>query len=108
MSPPPPRSLFLKPRDSGDFINIQYLGHPSNLTMESGSLSRKPIPDDKFLNALADAFRLQESILNAIHLSITSTSVEGIITSMNKKAEELFGYSAEELIGKSSPFIFHD
>jgi PAS domain S-box-containing protein len=76
--------------------------------MESGSLPNKSIQDDKFLNALAEAFRLQESILNAIHLSIISTTLEGVISSMNKQAEILFGYSAEELIGKATPFIFHD
>jgi PAS domain S-box-containing protein len=76
--------------------------------MESGSFPQKSIQDDKFLNALAEAFRLQESILNAIQLAIISTTPEGIITSINKQAEELFGYSGEEVIGKANPFLFHD
>jgi PAS domain S-box-containing protein len=76
--------------------------------MESGSFPQKSIQDDKFLNALAEAFRLQESILNAIQLAIVSTSSDGVITSINKQAEELFGYAGEEVIGKANPLIFHD
>src|SRR5690606_10920701 len=64
--------------------------------------------DDKFLNALADAYRLQEAIISATELSIMSMNKEGIITSFNRAAEELLGYKSEEVIGKISPVIFHD
>lgn len=64
--------------------------------------------DDKFLNALAEAYRLQEAIISATNLSIISTSPDGIITSFNKAAEILLGYKAEEAIGKLTPDLFHD
>lgn len=64
--------------------------------------------DDKFLNALADAYRLQEAIISATELSIMSMNKEGIITSFNRAAEELLGYQSEEVIGKISPVVFHD
>src|SRR5690606_3035156 len=64
--------------------------------------------DDKFLNALADAYRLQEAIISATELSIMSTNKDGIITSFNPAAEELLGYGSDEVIGKISPVIFHD
>lgn len=64
--------------------------------------------EDKFLNALAEAYRLQEAIIAATELAIISTSPDGIITSFNKAAENLLGYSAEEMIGKSTPVMFHD
>jgi PAS domain S-box-containing protein len=76
--------------------------------MEKRSLSNKNLPDDKFLNALAEAFRLQEAILNTTELGILSVTPEGIITSFNRAAETLLGYQADELIGKSSPLVFHD
>src|SRR5262245_45346713 len=69
---------------------------------------RSMTEDDKFLNALAQAFRLQEAILNATELAIFSVSPEGVITSFNKSAENLLGYRAEDLIGKANPLIFHD
>jgi PAS domain S-box-containing protein len=76
--------------------------------MEKRSLSEKSIKEDKFLNALAEAFRLQEAILNTTELGILSVTPEGIITSINRAAEKLLGYTADELIGKSTPLIFHD
>jgi PAS domain S-box-containing protein len=76
--------------------------------MEKRPISEKAIQDNKFLNALAEAFRLQEAILNATDLAIVSTTPDGIITSFNKAAEKLLGYSSEELIGKANPLIFHD
>jgi PAS domain S-box-containing protein len=72
------------------------------------SLSDKPIQEDKFLNALAEAFRLQESILNATDLAILSTTPEGVITSFNRSCEHLLGYTASEVIGTLSPLKFHD
>jgi PAS domain S-box-containing protein len=76
--------------------------------MEKTPLPRKFTQDDKFLNALAEAFRLQESIIQATDLAIISTTPDGIITSFNKAAEDMLGYSAEELIGKVNSLVFHD
>src|SRR5688500_1602192 len=72
------------------------------------SPSENHLQQDKFLNALAEAYRLQETIMAATELAIISTSPEGIITSFNKAAEDLLGYTAEEVIGRSTPVIFHD
>jgi len=71
--------------------------------------ANRPIPqDDKFLNALAEAYRLQEAIISATELAIMSTNKEGVITSFNRAAEVLSGYQPEEVIGKISPLVFHD
>lgn len=50
----------------------------------------------------------QQGILDGTDRSIISTDLNGIIKSFNKGAEKLLGYTAEELIGKESPAIFHD
>lgn len=76
--------------------------------MEKRSLSDKYIQEDKPLNALAKAFRLQESILNTTELAIFSTTPEGLITSFNRSAENLLGYTSQDVIGKITPLIFHD
>ncbi len=75
--------------------------------MEKPSYS-EDIRDSKFLNALAEAFRIQEAILDTTELAIISISADGQITSFNKSAETLLGYRAEEVIGKNNPLIFHD
>lgn len=66
------------------------------------------LQEDKFLNALSEAYRLQEAIISATELSIISTNPNGIITSFNRAAEEMLGYEAREVIGKFTPVIFHD
>ena len=76
--------------------------------MEKIPLKKKPGKEEIFLNALAEAYRLQESIISTTELSIISTTPEGLITSFNKAAEKLTGYTSEEMIGKASPIVLHD
>lgn len=76
--------------------------------MEKIPIKKKSAQEDIFLNALADAYRLQESIIGTTELSIISTNTDGIVTSFNRAAERLTGYTAEEMIGKSSVVILHD
>lgn len=63
--------------------------------------------EDKFLNALADAYRLQEAIINTTELSIISTNNQGIINSFNKASEQLLGYSFDEVLDKQSIDILY-
>lgn len=51
---------------------------------------------------------LQRAILNSANYSIISTDPHGLILSFNPAAERMLGYSAEELIGKKTPAVFHD
>ncbi len=44
---------------------------------------------------------------NAAH-ALISINPEGIVTSFNKRAEEILEYKREEIIGKESPAIWHD
>lgn len=51
---------------------------------------------------------LQKAILNSANYTIISTSVDGTIVTFNAAAERLLGYSAEEVVGKTTPVIIHD
>lgn len=51
---------------------------------------------------------LRTAILESSAYSIISTDPKGTITSFNKAAERLLWYTAQELVGKSTPAIFHD
>ncbi len=49
-----------------------------------------------------------QSILEGASYSIISTDLTGTIRSFNAAAEDMLGYTAAELVGKSTPAIFHD
>ncbi|MEK6323162.1 MAG: PAS domain S-box protein [Acidobacteriota bacterium] len=57
---------------------------------------------------LREASQLQQAILNAANYTIISTSSDGVILTLNAAAERWLGYSAEEVVGKTTPVIFHD
>ncbi len=50
--------------------------------------------------------RIQAILEGAEHI-IISTDTNGVIQSFNSAAERLLGYSAEEVVGKLTPAIFH-
>jgi len=51
---------------------------------------------------------LLESVLNAAtEVSIIATDLDGTIRIFNRGAERLLGYTAEEVVGKSTPLSFH-
>jgi PAS domain S-box-containing protein len=55
--------------------------------------------------ALREANSKLELILNTSPLPITGTDADGRITSWNKAAERLFGWTAEEAVGRMCPTI---
>ncbi len=57
---------------------------------------------------LRNTAAMQKAILNSANYSVISTSTDGTILTFNKMAEELLGYTAEEVIGRSSPAFIHD
>lgn len=57
---------------------------------------------------LNEALNKLKSILAAsTRVGIISTDTEGLITSFNRGAENLLGYSADEIIGNESPLTLH-
>ena len=57
---------------------------------------------------LGEVLNLQQAILDSANFAIISTDLQGTIQSFNAAAERLLGYAASEVIGKTSPAIFHD
>jgi PAS domain S-box-containing protein len=54
------------------------------------------------------ALRLQAQIIDQIHDSVISTDLAGYVTSWNKGAERLYGYGAEEVLGKHISLVYPD
>lgn len=59
-------------------------------------------------SALRDTNLLQQAILDSADLTIISSDVHGIILTLNVSAQEMLGYTAEEVVGKVTLAIFHD
>lgn len=57
---------------------------------------------------LAQQFSFHQGILDCAGTAIIATSATGIITCFNSAAEQMLGYSADELLGIQSPGLFHD
>jgi diguanylate cyclase (GGDEF)-like protein/PAS domain S-box-containing protein len=51
--------------------------------------------------------RLQAVLDAATEVSIVAADAEGLITVFNAGAEQMLGYTSEEMVGKLSPRIFH-
>ncbi|MBN2215927.1 MAG: PAS domain S-box protein [Pirellulales bacterium] len=57
---------------------------------------------------LNDILALEKAILDTAGYGVISTSVDGIIQLFSPAAEQMLGYTAEELIGKANYEILHD
>jgi PAS domain S-box-containing protein len=51
---------------------------------------------------------LQQTILDNAAYGIISTDQEGVVSSFNRAAERLLGYSAGEVVGRQTPVCWHD
>ncbi|AKJ27972.1 diguanylate cyclase [Caldimonas brevitalea] len=54
----------------------------------------------------ADALR--RSIYDSAPFAIVATDLRGVVQALNPAAENLLGYSADELVGRATPEIFHE
>jgi PAS domain S-box-containing protein len=59
-------------------------------------------------DALAMRAEKNAAILRSSKFAIIATDLKGTIFTFNREAERVLGYSADELIGKKTPEIFHD
>ncbi|MBD2690990.1 response regulator [Anabaena catenula] len=57
---------------------------------------------------LQSAMTLQQAILDSANYTIISTDTNGTICTFNAAAERWLGYTAAEVIGKTTPAIIHD
>ncbi|OGS99605.1 MAG: hypothetical protein A3F73_00290 [Gallionellales bacterium RIFCSPLOWO2_12_FULL_59_22] len=82
---------------------LQALAELTSITL----LNRLELDERKRdLLASEDTLARQQQILDQIHNSVISMDLNGYITGWNKGAEQQFGYSADEAIGKNILFLY--
>jgi PAS domain S-box-containing protein len=67
-------------------------------------MMRRGLAEEKMHTLVA----LQEAMLNSADYAIISADLNGMVKSFNSTAEKWLGYSAEEVVGKTTPAIWHD
>lgn len=70
----------------------------------------KPLAENlkKLIKNHDETLSLLKGIEENASYALITTNTEGLLTSFNKSAEEMFGYTSDELVGKKTPAIFHD
>lgn len=77
--------------------------------IKSAESLNQEVEDKLKLNAkLLETRIFQRRVLDSTNYAIIAVNEEGIIVEFNKGAEQMLEYSADELLGKSTPMIFHD
>jgi len=79
-------------------------GTPLYFISQITDITPRKLAAQKLQEALAKLTGILDS---STHVSIIGTDLEGNITTFNKGAENLLGYSREEMIGKESPAKIH-
>ena len=84
-------------------VGEMHLGNQRKFTGMVRDVTERKRAEDE----LHETMRLQHAILNGASHAIISTTVDGMITSFYPAAEKMLGYKADELVGKTTPAIFH-
>jgi PAS domain S-box-containing protein len=106
--------VFLENYYDAEFVELaQTFNHMAEQIKESyAQLENRVETRTLELNTLnkemSEVLKLQNAILDHSSHPIIATTPEGIVTVFNKAAENMLGYSAEEMIGKQTPAIIHD
>jgi len=79
-------------------------GKPLYFIGQITDITPRKIAAQKLQETLA---KLEGILESSTHVSIIGTDVDGNITTFNRGAENLLGYSKEEMIGKESPAKIH-
>ncbi len=84
------------------------LPSPTHLQTINQILQTEIAERQKIAITLLELTQVQNAILNSANYTIISTDADGIIKTFNLAAQQLLGYSLEEVVGKLTPEIIHD
>ncbi len=92
---------------NGEYVLLSWNSSPDPITGNIYCIARDMTLENKQKEELVKTSGELSAILNSAEFSIIATELDGTIKQFNKGAEILLGYTAEEVVGKTSPAIMH-
>jgi diguanylate cyclase (GGDEF)-like protein/PAS domain S-box-containing protein len=86
------------------WLRHQVVKLHDGLAISTTNVSDRKQAELKVIKSLA----FTRSLVESSPFAVIAVGLDGLISEMNPAAERMVGYSREELVGKSSPHIFHD
>ena len=94
----------LDPRIRASWLRYQAVRLGDGIAMTLSNISEMKASEQRY----KELGEFTESIFENAPFSIFATDPEGMITAMNRAAEELCGYSRSDLVGKAPLTLLHD
>lgn len=92
------------PRVRASWLRYQVVRLGTGIAMTLGDISEMKASEQRY----KELGEFTESIFESAPFSIFATDADGMITAMNRAAEELCGYSRTDLVGKAPLTLLHD
>lgn len=90
--------------------DVQLDGRPHRVAMLRDISERRAteLAMEESQRQLRRADALRRTIYDSAPFAIVALDLRGVIQAMNPAAEMLLGYSADELVGRATPALYHD
>ena len=92
----------------GRYIWLLWHAKPDLEKQVIYAVARDITPQKTLEQELLAKSRLQQALLDSTDFIIISADSHGVIQSFNTAAQRNLGYTAEEVIGRATPALFHD
>lgn len=92
---------------NGKYVLLSWNSSPDPVTGHLYCIARDMTLEKQQQEELVNIATDLTSILNAAEFAIISSDLDGTIKQFNRGAEKLLGYKSEEVVGKTTPSIFH-